>query len=109
MLAEIHVEDGRRLSDMEARALVETVRESGAPARAIEMAREHAGAAREHLQKLTRGEPTDAVLDQVIQGLQRCRPSKRSRMPMSFATPMAVAPVCFILLRRTRTSRRRSA
>jgi geranylgeranyl pyrophosphate synthase len=62
MLAEIHVEDGRRLSDMEARALVETVRESGAPARAIEMAREHAGAAREHLEKLTRGEPTDALI-----------------------------------------------
>ena len=62
MLAEIHVEDGRRLSDMEARALVETVRESGAPARAIEMAREHARAAREQLQGFDKTDATDALI-----------------------------------------------
>jgi heptaprenyl diphosphate synthase len=62
MLADVHVEDGRRLSEMEARALVETVRESGAPARAIEMAREHARAAREQLQTFEKTDATDALI-----------------------------------------------
>ena len=61
MLAEIRVEDGRRLSEMEARALVETVRESGAPARAIGVAQQHALAARERLQGFDRSEATDAL------------------------------------------------
>jgi len=62
MLAEIHVEDGRRLSELEARALVETVRESGAPARAIEMARERARAAREQLQGFDKTDAIDALI-----------------------------------------------
>jgi geranylgeranyl pyrophosphate synthase len=62
MLAEIHVEDGRRLSQMEARALVETVRESGAPSRAIGVAQKHALAARERLQGFDRSDATDALV-----------------------------------------------
>ena len=47
---------------MEARALVETVRESGAPARAIEMARERARAAREQLQGFDKTDAIDALI-----------------------------------------------
>ena len=61
MLADIHVDDGRRLSEIEARALVETVRDSEAPARAIEMARQHAGAARDQLREFDRSDATDAL------------------------------------------------
>ena len=62
MLAEINVEDGRRLNEMEARALVETVRDSGAPARSIEVAREHALAAREQLRGFDRSAATEALM-----------------------------------------------
>jgi geranylgeranyl pyrophosphate synthase len=62
MLTEINVEDGRRLSQEEARDLVETVRDSGAPARAIEMAHEHASAARDQLRGFDRSDASDALI-----------------------------------------------
>ncbi len=62
MLAEIHVEDGRRLSEIDARALVERVRDSGAPARAIERARDHARSAREQIQAFDKTDASDALI-----------------------------------------------
>lgn len=58
MLATVHIDDGRRLTDEEARRVVEDVRASKAPERALENAREHANAARD---QLTRLQPCDAT------------------------------------------------
>ena len=49
MLASIHIDDGRRLSDEEARRVVEDVRNSKGPRQALQEAREHADAARDEL------------------------------------------------------------
>jgi geranylgeranyl pyrophosphate synthase len=52
MLASVHIEDDRRLADDEARRIVEAVRESKGPQRALAMARDHADAARRRLEAL---------------------------------------------------------
>jgi heptaprenyl diphosphate synthase len=49
MLTSIRLQDDRKLSDAEARRVVEDVRRSDGPARALETAREHAQLAREQL------------------------------------------------------------
>jgi len=62
MLSAVHVEDGRRLGEDEARRVVEAVRASGGPQRALEMARDHANRAREQLAVLGDNEATDALI-----------------------------------------------
>jgi len=62
MLSAVHVEDGRRLGEDEARRVVEAVRASGGPQRALEMARDHANRAREQLAMLGDNEATDALI-----------------------------------------------
>jgi len=52
MLASVHIEDDRRLADDEAQRIVEAVRESKGPQRALAMARDHADAARRQLDAL---------------------------------------------------------
>jgi heptaprenyl diphosphate synthase len=52
MLASVHIEDDRKLGDHEARRIVEQVRESKGPERALAMARDHADAARRQLDAL---------------------------------------------------------
>jgi heptaprenyl diphosphate synthase len=52
MLASVHIEDDRRLADDEARRIVDAVRESKGPQRALAMARDHADAARRQLEAL---------------------------------------------------------
>ncbi|HKW59651.1 MAG TPA: polyprenyl synthetase family protein [Candidatus Dormibacteraeota bacterium] len=52
MLASIRLHDGRKLSDGEARRVVDEVRRSDGPGRALQRAREHADAAREKLRAL---------------------------------------------------------
>jgi len=52
MLASVHIEDDRRLADDEAQRIVEAVRESKGPQRALAMARDHADAARRQLEAL---------------------------------------------------------
>ena len=54
--------DGRRLSAQEAREAVQVVRESGAPYRALERARDYAAQARAQLEALDRGEARDALV-----------------------------------------------
>jgi heptaprenyl diphosphate synthase len=53
--------DGRKLSAEEAREVVEVVRESGAPERALARARAHATSARAELGAIDRGEARDAL------------------------------------------------
>ena len=53
--------DGRKLSTQEAREVVQVVRESGAPDRALERARDYAAKARAELEALDRGEARDAL------------------------------------------------
>src|SRR5690348_15024045 len=61
MLASIHIDDDRRLSEDEARSVVESVRASDGPQRALEQASNHADAAREKLKILRGGEAVDAL------------------------------------------------
>jgi geranylgeranyl pyrophosphate synthase len=61
MLASVAIEDDRRLSDSEARRVVNEVRKSDGPTRALEEARKHARAAREHLRTITQSDATDAL------------------------------------------------
>jgi len=61
MLASIDIEDDRRLTEDEARNVVEAVLNSDGPQRALEQARAHAKKALEHLNKLPRTEAVDAL------------------------------------------------
>ena len=61
MLSSIHLDDDRRLSEADAHHIVEAVRESDGPRNALAQAMKHARDAREQLQKLKRGEATDAL------------------------------------------------
>jgi heptaprenyl diphosphate synthase len=55
------LQDGRKLSSNEAGDIVEVVRESGAPQRALERAREYATAASRQLDSLPEGDARDAL------------------------------------------------
>jgi geranylgeranyl pyrophosphate synthase len=61
MLSSVAIEDGRRLSESEARRVIDEVRKSDGPTRALEEAKKHARAAREHLRTITRSDATDAL------------------------------------------------
>ena len=61
MLASIEIEDDRRPSDDEARRIVDAVRNSDGPRRALEEARTHATAARDQLNALSSSEATAAL------------------------------------------------
>ena len=52
MLAPIHLQDERKLTDVEARRVVDEVRHSDGPRRALQQARDHAHAARQELHVL---------------------------------------------------------
>ncbi len=69
MLSRVHIEDNRKLSDTEARALVEEVRNSEGPRLALEQARMHAERARAELRKIHASEATstlEALADYVV-------------------------------------------
>jgi heptaprenyl diphosphate synthase len=61
LLSSTRLEDDRRLSEAEARRIVEAVRKSDGPRVALEQAMRHARDAREQLQTLKRCEATDAL------------------------------------------------
>jgi heptaprenyl diphosphate synthase len=61
LLSSIRLDDDRRLSEAEARRIVEAVRNSDGPRAALEQAMRHSRDAREQLQTLKRGEATDAL------------------------------------------------
>lgn len=61
MLASVDLEDGRRLSEREARSVVEAVRTSQGPLRALDQARDHANAARNQLHEIDRGDAASAL------------------------------------------------
>ena len=61
MLASIEIDDDRRLSEDEARNIVEAVLRSDGPDQALEQASNHANKAREQLNKLPRTEVVDAL------------------------------------------------
>lgn len=61
MLASIRLQDDRKLSDAEARRVVDDVRNSDGPRRALQEAREHARDAREQLRALGDNETTSAL------------------------------------------------
>ena len=61
MLASIEIDDDRRLSEDEARNIVEAVRRSDGPNQALEQAGNHANKAREQLNKLPPTEVVDAL------------------------------------------------
>jgi len=61
MLSSVKLEDNRKLDDDEARRIVEEVRNSEGPQRALEMARDHAKSAREELTILGSSEATAAL------------------------------------------------
>jgi len=61
MLASIEIDDDRRLSEDEARNIVEAVRRSDGPDQALEQAGNHANKAREQLNKLPPTEVVDAL------------------------------------------------
>ncbi|HSS60777.1 MAG TPA: polyprenyl synthetase family protein [Candidatus Limnocylindrales bacterium] len=62
MLASLPLDDGRKLSDDEARRVVEDVRRSDGPRKALEEARRHADDARDHLDAMTPGDATSALI-----------------------------------------------
>ena len=69
MLSSIHLDDGRKLTEQEARNVVVDVRAKRGPERALEKAREHATDAREQLKKLTSCKSVDtlaALTDYVV-------------------------------------------
>ncbi|TMC40592.1 MAG: hypothetical protein E6J28_01245 [Chloroflexi bacterium] len=61
MLASIRLDDNRRLSEDEARKVVEAVRNSDGPQRALAQARDHANAARENLGALDGSDAANAL------------------------------------------------
>lgn len=61
MFSSIVIDNDRRLSESEARRVVDEVRNSDGPKRAIEEAKNHAHAAREHLRTIKRSDATDAL------------------------------------------------
>ena len=61
MLSSIQLEDDRRLSESDARRIVEAVRKSDGPREALAQAMNHARDAREQLQILKHSEATDAL------------------------------------------------
>lgn len=61
MLAGINLVDGRRLTDVEARNVVDSVRISDAPKRALEKAQDFAQMARDQLKTLPGGDAVDAL------------------------------------------------
>ena len=61
MLARIDLEDGRKLSEQEARKVVDAVRKSDGPQSALDQARDHADAARGQLQEIDGGEAVSAL------------------------------------------------
>ena len=61
MLAPIHLDDDHKLSEHEARGVVEAVRGSDGPHRALEQARDHAMHARDQLKVLAQSDATAAL------------------------------------------------
>ena len=61
MLAAISIEDGKRLSERDAKSVVDEVRSSDGPRRALEEAQNHAHAAREQLNAIGRSDAVDAL------------------------------------------------
>jgi heptaprenyl diphosphate synthase len=61
MLSAIELEDNRRLDAAEARRVVEEVRKSEGPERALDQARRHAQEARDQLRSLPRSEAVNAL------------------------------------------------
>jgi heptaprenyl diphosphate synthase len=61
MLAEIRIDDGRKLSEDEAKIIVEKVLKSDGPHRALELARNHANEGLEQLKKLPHTNAVDAL------------------------------------------------
>lgn len=61
MLASIQLEDDRRLSESDARRIVEAVRTSEGPRRALEQAQSHARDARSQLQSFPKSDALDAL------------------------------------------------
>lgn len=62
MLSSIHLEDDRKLSEADARGIVDAVRKSDGPRDALAQATNHARDAREQLQSLRRSEATEALV-----------------------------------------------
>jgi geranylgeranyl pyrophosphate synthase len=62
MLASVRIDDDRRLSEREARDIVDAVRAGDGPQRALEMARDHARAARDQLSVLDGNEGTSTLV-----------------------------------------------
>jgi len=61
MLSSVKIEDGRRLDEQEASRVVDAVRNSHGPQRALEEARNHSDAAREQLKTISAGDATSAL------------------------------------------------
>ena len=61
MLSPVTLEDGRRLDVNEARGVVDSVRNSDGPVLALQQARNHATAARDHLKQIERSDATSAL------------------------------------------------
>lgn len=62
MLASISIEDDRRLNEVDARRIVDAVRNSEGPRRALEEAQSHAQNAREQLSSVKRCDATEALM-----------------------------------------------
>ena len=61
LLASVKLDDDRRLDEDDARRVIDEVRKSGGPEKALELARKHANAAREQLKPIRRSEATRAL------------------------------------------------
>jgi heptaprenyl diphosphate synthase len=61
LLASVKLDDDRRLDEDDARRVIDEVRKSGGPEKALEQARKHANAARQHLKPIRRSEATSAL------------------------------------------------
>ena len=61
LLAPVKLDDDRRLDEDDARRVIDEVRKSGGPGKALEQARKHANAAREQLNSIRRSEATRAL------------------------------------------------
>jgi heptaprenyl diphosphate synthase component 2 len=61
LLSSIKLEDGRKLDENEARRVIDAVRDSDGPRRALEEARDHAAHAREHLRVIDAPDATAAL------------------------------------------------
>lgn len=62
MLASLSIEDDRRLDEADAQRIVDAVRKSEGPRRALEAARKHAQDARDQLSSVNRCDATDALM-----------------------------------------------